>query len=123
MLVDTGADYSNLSRKIETQLEKVIAPWNNSRIRTAGGHIVTPLGACMIRVQIRGCTFLANGLILRECSRDIILGVDFLQEYGAVIDLQERHVTVSARGAINFGDDQQRANVLCVAAARVTLSL
>lgn len=120
--MDTGADYSILSGKIKTQLKKVITPWNNSQIRTAGGHIVTPLGAFVIRVQIRGCTFVANCLILRECSRDVILVADFLQEYGAVIDLQERHVTFSASGAINFGDDQQRADVLRVAAASVMLS-
>ena len=120
-LLDTGADYSILSGKLATQLKKVITPWHNSQIRTAGGHVVTPLGACATRVHIQGYTFVASCLVLRECSRDVILGVDFLQEHGAIIDLQERRVTFSAERAIDVQDDERRVDVLRVSGDSVTL--
>lgn len=44
-------------------------------------------------MSIQGRTFLASFLLLRVCSRDLILGVDFLRDYGAIIDLRERTVT------------------------------
>lgn len=79
-LVDTGADYSIISGKLASLLKKVIMPWTGSHVRTAGGHVVTPLGVCTARLQIRSSTFLVSSLVLRECSRELILGMDFLRE-------------------------------------------
>lgn len=120
-LVDTGADYSILSGKMIRLQKKVLTPWHGSVIRTAGGHTVSPLGTCTSRVRVCGYTFVASFLVLRECSRDVILGVDFLQEYGAVIDLQENRITFSADRAIDKQDDQQRADILRVSAESITL--
>ena len=64
---------------------------------------------------------MASCLVLRECSRDVILGVDFLQEYGAVIDLRGGVVTFSADQAIDTNDDNRRDNALRVSAESVTL--
>lgn len=72
-LVDTGADYSIISGKLASLLKKVIMPWTGSHVRTAGGHVVTPLGVCTARLQIRSSTFLVS-------SRELILGMDFLRE-------------------------------------------
>lgn len=119
-LVDTGADYSIMSRKLVTHVKEVATPWYGRQIRTAGGHVVTPLGMCTTRVGIRGRTFLCSCLILPECSRDLILGVDFLREYGAIIDLRERTVTFSTERAAEKPDDRH-ISTFRVSADSITL--
>ncbi|KAM7300507.1 uncharacterized protein ISCGN_016119 [Ixodes scapularis] len=93
-LVDTGADYSVLSGRLSRRLRKVTTPWDGPQIRTAGGHLITPVGRCTARVEIHGETCPVKFVILQDCSRDVILGMDFLCEYGAVIDLGENRLTL-----------------------------
>ncbi|KAM7312715.1 uncharacterized protein ISCGN_009620 [Ixodes scapularis] len=93
-LVDTGADYSVLSGRLSRRLRKVTTPWNGPQIRTAGGHLITPVGRCTARVKIHGETCPVKFVILQDCARDVILGMDFLCEYGAVIDLGENRLTL-----------------------------
>lgn len=100
-LVDTGADYSVISSALAKELKKVLTQWNGPRIRTAGGHLITPTGRCTARVGIRGFTYVGDFVVLAECSRDMILGMDFLQMNGAVIDLRKSTVTFSTQQAIS----------------------
>ncbi|XP_077508532.1 uncharacterized protein LOC144119896 [Amblyomma americanum] len=120
-LVDTGADYSILSGRLATTLKKVTTPWKGPDIRTAGGHVVAPLGMCTARVTVRGCTFVATFLVLRECSRDVILGIDFLREHGAIIDLPNRLVTFSTKLATAEPAHQGSQSALRVAEDNVTV--
>ncbi|KAM7313167.1 hypothetical protein ISCGN_003056 [Ixodes scapularis] len=93
-LVDTGADYSVLSGRLSRRLRKVTTPWDGPQIRTAGGHLITPVGRCTARVEIHGETCPVKFVVLQDCSRDVILGMDFLCEYGAVIDLGANQLTL-----------------------------
>lgn len=118
-LVDTGADYSIISGKLASLLKKVIMPWTGSHVGTAGGH-VTPLGVCTARLQIRSSTFLVSSLVLRECSRELILGMDFLREYGAIIDLRRRCISFSTVKATSK-DTCRRTAALRVSDDSVTI--
>ncbi|KAM7303868.1 retropepsin-like aspartic protease [Ixodes scapularis] len=93
-LVDTGADYSVLSGRLSRRLRKVTTPWDGPQIRTAGRHLITPVGRCTARVEIHGETCPVKFVVLQDCSRDVILGMDFLCEYGAVIDLAANQLTL-----------------------------
>lgn len=93
-LVDTGADYSVLSGKLCRNLKKVTTQWDGPDMRTAGGHTVAPIGRCTARVEINGEVRPVKFLVLENCSRDVILGIDFLTEYGAVIDLGTNRLTL-----------------------------
>ncbi|KAM7313436.1 hypothetical protein ISCGN_003301 [Ixodes scapularis] len=93
-LVDTGADYSVLSGRLFRRLRKVMTPWDGLQIRTAGGHLITPVGRCTARVEIHGETCPVKFVVLQDCSRDVILGMDFLCKYGAVIDLVANQLTL-----------------------------
>ena len=93
-LVDTGADYSVLSGKLSRRLRKVTTTWDGPQIRTAGGHLITPVGRCTARVEIHGETCPVKFVVLQNCARDVILGMDFLCEYGAVIDLGANRLTL-----------------------------
>lgn len=100
-LIDTGADYSVISGPFAAQLKKVKTAWDGPQIRTAGGHILTPSGRCTARVTFNGHMYPATFLVLQECSRDVILGLDFLTKHRAVIDLRFRSITLSRDEAIN----------------------
>lgn len=107
-LVDTGADYSVMNGSLAAQLRKVTTQWNGPQIRTAGGHMVEPIGMCTARVEIRGVTFPGSFVVLRECSKQLILGLDFLREYGAIINLRELLVTFSTPRSVDEDSGQTR---------------
>lgn len=108
-LVDTGADYSVMSGPFAATLKKVTTPWTGPQIRTAGGHLITPTGTCTSRVTVQEETYLATFVVLVQCSRDVILGMDFLAENGAVIDLQTKSVTLSTENAIHSASERPTA--------------
>ncbi|KAM7303297.1 uncharacterized protein ISCGN_013261 [Ixodes scapularis] len=93
-LVDTGADYSVLSGRLSRCLRKVTTPWDGPQIRTAGGHLIAPVGRCTARVEIPGETCPVKFAVLQDCSSDVILGMDFLCEYDAVIYLGANRLTL-----------------------------
>lgn len=56
---------------------------------------MTPVGKCTGRISIGDATFVGTFVVLAECCRELILGMDFLREYNAVIDVRERLITLS----------------------------
>ncbi|KAK8777518.1 hypothetical protein V5799_029140 [Amblyomma americanum] len=99
-LVDTGADYSVMNGTFAAQLRKVTTAWDGPQIRTAGGHLITPSGQCTARVTVKGHTYPATFVVLPQCSREVILGMDFLNEHQAIIDLRSKLITLSTDEAI-----------------------
>ncbi|XP_065296576.1 uncharacterized protein [Dermacentor albipictus] len=82
------------------QLRKVTTAWDGPQIRTAGGHLITPSGRCTARVTVKGHTYPATFVVLPQCSREVILGLDFLSEHQAIIDLRSKLITLSTNEAI-----------------------
>lgn len=91
-LVDTGADFSIISQALAVRLKKVQTPWTGLHIRTAGGQLLMPTGRCTARIDIGGSSFVATFVVLPACCKDLIIGMDFLREYGAVINIPDRVV-------------------------------
>lgn len=54
-LIDTGADYSVISSMLAKKLKKVLTHWTGPQIRTAGGHLVSPVGLCTASGNKRIC--------------------------------------------------------------------
>ncbi|KAH9372811.1 hypothetical protein HPB48_022929 [Haemaphysalis longicornis] len=61
----------------------------------AGGHLVTNIGQCIVRRTIRRYSYVGDFIVVPECSRNVIIGMNFLQTNGAIIDLQTSIVTLS----------------------------
>lgn len=120
-LVDTGADYSVLSGNLAARLKKVMTVWEGPQIRTAGGHLITPVGRCTARIQIRGITFIASFVVLKECSRKVILGMYFLGENGAIIDLRRQMITFSTARCVEEENSTLRRSPLRVTDDHVCL--
>lgn len=93
-LIDTSADYCVLSGKLFRRLRKVMTRYDGSPIRTAGSHLIMPTGGYAARVKMHGETCPLKFIVLQDCSRDIIIGMDFLCEYIAVMDLGEDKLTL-----------------------------
>lgn len=74
--------------------------WDGPQVRTAGGHLITPLGRCTARVWIRDFTYVGDLVVLPMCSREVIPGMDFLQADGATINLQRSNVSFSTEQVI-----------------------
>lgn len=83
-LLDTGFDDSvmNAARK----LKQVQTAWEEANIGTAAGYVITPTGTCTASGNIRGVPYTVSSVILLNCRRDVILGMDFLMRTDAVID-------------------------------------
>lgn len=94
-LVDTGADFSIISAQLADRLRKVKMEWTGPHIRGAGGQLLTPIGKCTARINIGDSSFVANFVILPDCCKNVILGMDFLREYGAVINIPDGILTFS----------------------------
>lgn len=70
--------------------------WTGPQIRGAGGQLLTPTGKCTARIKIGDSSFVATFVILSECCKQAILGMDFLREYGAIINIPDGVLTFSA---------------------------
>lgn len=86
--IDTGADFV-LSGKLSRRLRKGMTPWDGLKIQTSGRHLITPVGRCTARLVIHEetCPVTVKFVVLNDCSKGVILGMDSLCEYGAFIDL------------------------------------
>lgn len=120
-LVDTGADYSVISGPFAAHLRKVRTAWDGPQIRTAGGHLVTPIGRCTARVIFHGNTYPVNFVVLQQCSRDIILGMDFLTENGAVIDLKTGSFTLTSERSLSPESTGYQSAPLAILEDEVTI--
>lgn len=72
-------------------------------------------------MNIRGFTYVGDFVILPSCSRELILGMDFLQANGAIINLQESRVTFSTAHAIASNKYDSHNNALRIVDDNVTL--
>lgn len=77
------------------QLRNVTTPWYGLHIRTAGGHLVVPIGMCPAWIQIRGANLDGYSFVLREYFKQLIVVVlDFFQKYMPVKTLRVLVITL-----------------------------
>lgn len=93
VLVDTGTDYLLVRSAITKDRKKALTDRSGPEIRTAGGRLITPVSRCAAGVLIHGFVLVRDFVVRPQCSREITLGLDFLQANGAVIDSEKSRVT------------------------------
>lgn len=120
-LIDTGADYSVLSGSFADRIKKVTTTWDGPQIRTAGGHLITPSGRCTARLTVNGHTYPTVFVVLQKCSRDVILGMDFLTQHRAVIDLKSKSITLSTDEALPPKTTPEQSKALSVLDEELTI--
>ena len=105
-LVDSGASISVLGETFVRKLNlgNQIKPSNLSSIVGVGGSKHNVNGQVNLRFHIAGVPFQQEFHILSHTNQDVLLGIDFLHAFGAVIDLQGK--------VLSFPDKQLTVNVL-----------
>ena len=103
-LVDSGACASVITNKFRNQLKLPIEPYEAATIRLANGQTQTVLGSVSAKVSIGDKIIDYNFIVLPFMNQSVILGLNFLQDCGAVVNCPKR--------TISFFDDSIILNLL-----------
>lgn len=97
-LVDTGATVSIMSRAFKERIgHKVMFCWDRGAIfRGVGGEPLCPIGICTVDVSLAGKIFQAEFAVLSRSTHNVILGIDFLRECGALVDCATGELSISS---------------------------
>ena len=90
ILIDTGSNKSAIDSKLVRNLNIQIIPagYNDPKeLYAAGGQIMSSRGIVHDYIEIGGRTFKQRFIVLDNLSANIICGMDFLQTFGAVVNL------------------------------------
>lgn len=68
---------------------KVTTQWVGPKLLIAEGHLIAPLGRCTGKVAIAELRFAVHGYKIPTCRLNVILGIDFLYESRAKIDVHK----------------------------------
>ena len=98
LLVDTGACVSaideQLVRKIYGSQPARITDGFIPSVKTVNGENVPVLGKIEVPVNLNGIVYQSQFHVIQSPAHEVILGRDFLQEHGAVIDLKNSSLTL-----------------------------
>jgi len=96
-LIDTGAHYSCVSMSFIKRLHllpKMIKGPNQKRLFTADGKPLTVAGTIQLTINIHGLMIPTTFQVIKSLSHDIILGMTFLTNTQANIDLAKGEITL-----------------------------
>ena len=106
LLVDTGACVSAIDKQLFAKIYGHFPPnmskGSLSSVQTVSGEKVPVLGKITIPLQLQGREYTCEFHVMQHLAYDAILGRDFLQKNGALIDLVDS--TLSFKGTAFVGD-------------------
>ena len=106
LLVDTGACVSAIDVQLFTKIYGHFPPSMSkgslSFVQTVSGEKVPVLGKTTILLQLQGREYTCEFHVMQNLAYDAILGRDFLQKNGALIDVADS--TLSFKGTAYVGD-------------------
>ena len=88
-IIDSGSEICIIN---ESLVPKGLAytPWRRIEIKTANGSTLPILGTLNTTIKVKGTTFKIEFVVARTFPYKVLLGMDFLRKYQAVLDLSER---------------------------------
>lgn len=101
LLVDTGAAVTLLRKDVwsQTTTTAKLEPWPGPSLVSAGGTPLTVHGCTHLDLSLGGNTFSTNFVIVSPLTSEAILGIDFLQEQQAQIDLGRGSLSLLKNGS------------------------
>ncbi len=88
-VVDTGAVITIISPKLLKCTQFALESWHGPNIVMANGETVSPMGAAYITVTLHNKMAMGTALVLQMEDIDLLLGIDFLKQFGKLhIDYQ-----------------------------------
>jgi hypothetical protein len=86
ILFDSGASHSFISQAfVRNHSIPLVAMKNTMIVNSPGGTILASYCSPSARVSLRGVDFIANPVVLRTSSNDVILGMDWMKQHRAMI--------------------------------------
>eukprot|EP00644_Phytophthora_capsici_P002613 jgi/Phyca11/71085/gw1.11.604.1 len=100
MLADTGATLSLVDRTVMRRLGRGAEPLEPyaGRVNSSSGHPLRVRGWATVPVRLGSVLIDLRVLVVDKLHVDAILGVDALGAFGAVIDVEERTMTLKRTG-------------------------
>ena len=110
-MVDTGADFSLVRKHFAYQLNGKRIKWPYPRLNSVNNSDVTPRFLIKnVRIQLGSKTISQDIAIMPRASHKVILGMDFLNEMGLMIDLSTKRV--GSLAAMNYTLKKQSTELI-----------
>ena len=110
LLVDTGAAVTVISDKFYNDVLRVAYRVRRQEslnsVKTADGKEVPVVGAVSFPIIVGSVSYQCHAFVVAGLAYNIVLGRDFLHEYGAVIDVRQQFVDFSGKNKINFASGE-----------------
>ena len=110
LLVDTGAAVPVISDKFYNDVLRVAYRVRRQEslysVKTADGKEVPVVGAVSFPILVRSVSYQCHAFVVAGLAYNIVLGRDFLHEYGAVIDVRQQFVDFSGKNKMNFASGE-----------------
>ena len=102
ILLDTGAAISVVSQELWEKIPPEKRP-NLKRpmhagIKTVAGNIMRLIGSAKINYQIGNSEYRFSAAVIPDFVFPVVLGLDFLRKFGAVINLGDEEITFNSKG-------------------------
>ena len=101
VLLDTGAAVTLLRQDVWTRAlpqRPTLKPWSGATLVSAGGTPLTIHGHACIDFELGGRKFHTDFVVVSPLTSEAILGIDFLQEQLAMIDLGQKQLRLRKSG-------------------------
>src|SRR6195952_4123536 len=92
MVVDTGASHTIVRRNILPDW-RVATPSKKYIITTANGETMDVSGEMIVDIEL-GCTRIPHKVFVADITDPVILGMDFMDYHGVVLDVGQRSMRI-----------------------------
>ena len=102
-LLDSGADITCLKWEefLKMGQKPRLRPYHN-RLSTASGEPMQVMGAAPIEYRLGKTIITWNTVVVRNMKSSCILGMDFMEDNGVVLDAGKRRVTIKGGGTLKL---------------------
>ena len=112
MMLDSGSSVSLIREDVLSQLSEVCsAPPRELRLVTAAGEAITVAGYVSVPVQLGQVRVMHPFVVVKSLIAGVILGIDFLQQHGLVLDFAHSPIKVLPHCPEN---ENCHENAICV---------
>ena len=119
MMLDSGSTISLIQESVVTGLPAVKQlALNELQLVSAAGEPIPVVGRVVLPVQVGGLHVEHPMIVVQSLITQVILGMDFLQKHGLVLDFTTSPVNITAHAMVSRDDGQKQELQPIIQAAR-----
>ena len=109
MMLDSGSTISLIQESVATGLPAVKQLASNElQLVSAAGEPIPVVGRVVLPVQVGGLHVEHPMIVVQSLITQVILGMDFLQKHGLVLDFTTSPVNITAHAMVSSDDEQKQ---------------